>query len=592
MTYLSIQPEVMTAAVTDFAGIRSALAAANAAAAAPTTGVVASGADEISAACTSLFNTYALEYRAAVGRLSASYDEFTQALVAAGTAYAETELVNAASALTSALGPVSLGVQSMQGAAASGAAAGPLLQALDNSAGTVTTLVMGASGYPIPSQQYIDTLPALYFKVRLGTLQGLSTPEGLYPFTGVKDLTLNVSVARGVTILNDAIQSAITSGNSTINVFGYSQSAVIASIEMHNLDPTNTPGGSLLPGVNLNFSLVGDPANPNGGLLTRFPGLTFSSLGITFGTATPDNSFPTTIYTIEYDGFADFPQYPIDPFADLNALAGIVALHGTYPYVPATQVDSAIQLNTVGSPLTQYYIIPSQNLPLLAPVRAIPVIGHPIADLLQPDLTALVNWGYGNPSYGYSTSPANVPTPFGVIPPLSDTTALGPALVEGTQQGIGAFVNDIGAEVSSLPNPLLSGAPAIAAPVLGNGTGIASTLSSLQSFITALQAANTNFTGAIATSFSAAYGTLLPTADIATSLAISVPSYDINLFLNGVLQMTNGNPVGGLVYALGAPVSADLGLDMLAASFEFRVLYKAASTIYYTLTGTPEPPIE
>ncbi len=124
---------------------------------------------------------------------------------------------------------------------------------------------------------------------------GLNTPEGLYPLTGVKDLTFDVSSARGVTILDQAIKAAFATGANPVNVFGYSQSAVIASMEMAALNPSNTPGGSLLgAGQVLNFSLVGDVSNPNGGLLPRFPGLKLPSIGLTlFGTATPDNSFPT-----------------------------------------------------------------------------------------------------------------------------------------------------------------------------------------------------------------------------------------------------------------------------------------------------------
>ncbi len=62
---------------------------------------------------------------------------------------------------------------------------------------------------------------------------------------------------------------------------------------------------------------------PNGGLLARFPGLTLPSLGIDFYGATPANSpYTTAIFTIQYDGFADLPRYPIDIFSDLNAVAG------------------------------------------------------------------------------------------------------------------------------------------------------------------------------------------------------------------------------------------------------------------------------
>jgi PE-PPE domain len=81
----------------------------------------------------------------------------------------------------------------------------------------------------------------------------------------------------------------------------------------------------------LGFTLLGDPMNPNGGLLERFVGLTLPSLGFDFYGATPPNTpYNTAIYTLEYDGFADFPQYPIDVLSDLNAVLGIHYVHGTY----------------------------------------------------------------------------------------------------------------------------------------------------------------------------------------------------------------------------------------------------------------------
>lgn len=49
---------------------------------------------------------------------------------------------------------------------------------------------------------------------------------------------------------------------------------------------------------------------------------------------------------------------------------------------------------------TTYYMIPmapGETLPLLRPLESIPIIGKPLADLLQPDLTQIVNLGYDNP---------------------------------------------------------------------------------------------------------------------------------------------------------------------------------------------------
>jgi hypothetical protein len=228
-------------------------------------------------------------------------------------------------------------------------------------------------------------------------------------------------------------------------------------------------------------------------------------------------------------------------------------------------------------------MITQPNLPLLDPIRAIPLIGNPIADLLQPDLTAIVNYGYGNPYYGYSTGYANVPTPFSVFPPLSDTMLLGPALASGTQQGITAFVSDI----SHLGTPSLASMPLSVGAGGGASLGAFSLPTALPtlptitptSVIEAIQTANTNIFGTLSSDLSSAYSVLLPTADIANALVVSLPSYDVNLFLNGIEMALGGDPTGGLAYAFGAPIAADIAIGTLAGGFELEVLVNAVTAI-------------
>jgi hypothetical protein len=586
MSYMTAQPDLMGAAAANVAGIQSAIAAANAAAAGPTTSLLAAAADEVSAATATLFGGYGQEYQAVIKQAAAFHDQFAQALAAAGLAYVETDIANAWIAITSP-------IQSLLGGGATPAVA--------RAAATVSNLILGASGYPIPSQEYIDGIPPLY-SIPTGLNIGIFTPEGLYPLTGVKSLTFDVSAAQGLTILNNAINSAIASGSNSINVFGYSQSAVISSMEMAALNPTNTPGGSLLPpGTSLSFTLVGDPSNPNGGLLSRFPGLRLPSLGLdVFGIATPDNSFPTRIFTIEYDGFGDFPRYPINALADVNAFLGIIELHGQYPFLtpdqllPTSMGGTAVELtNTLGPTQSQYFIVPTEHLPILSPLRATPFIGNPLADLLEPDFRVLVDLGYGSTTQGWSPDPPNVPTAFGVIPPVSPSEVLG-ALGAGTQQGISAFASDLNAMASPPPNLSLSGLTSTLGLVGTSGSNIlptlTSTLSSPANFIGALQSANTYVANGITVSTSAAYATLLPTADVANAIVTSVPSYDINLFLNGVEQIIDGDPVGGLVNAFGAPIAADTALVTLFGGFEARVFEHAASQIVTAWSGTPPAP--
>ncbi|OBA73217.1 hypothetical protein A5641_06165 [Mycobacterium sp. 1554424.7] len=600
MPSLITEPHAIAAAAADAADIHSAISAARAAAAGPTSGLLAAAEDEVSALTAAFFGGYGQEFQALLGRAAAFHDQFVAALAVAGSAYSGAE-----AAASNALGTLEGDIEALLGGSAapvSSTVRGALTTAVPvvPPGDPVTTLLMGPSGIPNPTPEQIALIVPKYidpFWPNTGNNVGVFTPEGLYPITGIKDLTFNVSVARGLTALNDAIQPLAVPGN-TINVFGYSQSTVLASLEMHALNPTNTPGGSLLPsGVTLNFTLVGDPSNPNGGLLTRFPGLSMPSLGLTFGTATPDNSFPTRIYTIEYDGFADFPRYPINLLSDLNAFLGIATVHGTYQDFTLSQIQTATQLtNTSGPTQTQYFILQTPNLPLLEPVRAIPILGNPIADLVQPDLRVLVDIGYGSTTQGWSPDPPNVPTPFGVIPPVSPGAVLS-ALSTATPQGIAAFTADVNAGIAGVPSlqhealsNLTSTIGQVGSGGMTFGPTPAPTPPSPDALIASLQWANTRITNTIARSASAAYATLLPTADIATTVAITLPSYDLNLFLDGITQVVNGDPVNGLIYAFGAPVAADMALGTLAGGFEARVIAGAAKEIYYAFLDQPVPP--
>jgi PE-PPE domain/PE family len=574
MTSLITQPQLITSAAADASQISSAISAARAAAAAPTTSLAAAAEDEVSAAAAAVFGGFGQEYQALLQQAAAFHEQFVATLAAAGNAYAGAE-AEAASAL------------GLTGSTAASPVYGAAAKATDPAVDAI--LIMTGSGTATPSLTYLNDVSTRYLSNFTGPLQAVSTPEGLYPFTGVKDLTLDISLARGVTQLDNAINLAISPGGGNIAVLGYSQSAILASMAMPQL---------LAQGYSpsqINFTLLGDISNPNGGVFPRFPGLSIPSLGITFGTATPSNDFPTTIWTQEYDGFADFPQYPINLLSDLNALFGIIYVHGTYPTLTATQLGSAFLLpgsEDLGTPnsMTNYELIPTPNLPLLDPLRAIPLIGNPLADLVQPDLTYVVNWGYGNPNFGFSTGPANVPTPFGFLPPLSDTTALGPLLISGTQQGVGAFVGDLSAEVpTSLPamslpgiaNALVTSGPSTLA-ALPTATSIPSTITGI---LSGLESANNNIVGGLTTDFTTAYATLLPTADLATAVTVSLPSYDFDLFINGITQAVNGDPVG-LVNAFGNPIAANVGLATLAGGFEAISIENALQTI---LTGTPNP---
>jgi hypothetical protein len=320
----------------------------------------------------------------------------------------------------------------------------------------------------------------------------------------------------------------------------------------------------------VHFVLIGDLMNPNGGIFERFAGLNLTALGVDFYGATPSNAYPTTIYTMEYDGWADFPEYPLNILSDFNAFASTT--HFQYTSLTTAQVQNAIHLSTSGATQTNYYVIPTDNLPLLNGVRNIPIIGNPVADLLQPDLTYLVNMGYGDPLYGWSTSPANIPTQFGLFPSLSAHEELLGLLGPGAQQGIHDFIGDF---TGTGPNPVtLTSLNSLLHSSSGTGglTGALSTLSPASFSIANLQAAITNTADTISRTASNAYSVLLPTADVLNGALISIPAYDVNLFLDGISQALNGQPVMGLVNAIGRPLVADLVLYMWLGEFESGIL--------------------
>jgi len=337
-----------------------------------------------------------------------------------------------------------------------------------------------------------------------------------------------------------------------------------------------------VPSSDVSFVLTGDPNAPNGGLFERLDGLSIPALGITFNGATPSDLYPTTIYTQEYDGFADVPQYPINFLSDLNSLAGIYYVHPTYENLTPTQIGSAIQLPTVGDTMTTYYMIPTQNLPLLDPLRAIPVVGNPLADLLQPDLKVLVNLGYGDPNYGWSQGPANVPTQFGLFPSLSDVEKVPGLLAAGTHQGITDFMHDISAEFSSTGSytpSLGSLTSSLTSSLTIHSSGrLATILANPANLVSALSPVSIadniyNVVNALSEAASDAYSILLPTADVANALPTSLPAYDLTLFAAGLQS-------GNLLEAIGQPIATDTYLIPLAVAFEaFAVVGQVESVI-------------
>lgn len=94
MSFVIATPEMVAAAAADLANIGSTVSAANATAAAPTIGMLAAGADEVSAAIAALFGAHAQAYQKLSAQAAAFHNQFVQALNAGANTYASAEAAN------------------------------------------------------------------------------------------------------------------------------------------------------------------------------------------------------------------------------------------------------------------------------------------------------------------------------------------------------------------------------------------------------------------------------------------------------------------------------------------------------------------
>jgi hypothetical protein len=98
MSYVTTRPEMLSAAAGNLQDIGSAVSAGNAAAAAPTTGVVPAAADEVSALTAAQFAAHAQMYQDFSGQAAAIHEQFVATLATSAGSYLATEAANAAAA--------------------------------------------------------------------------------------------------------------------------------------------------------------------------------------------------------------------------------------------------------------------------------------------------------------------------------------------------------------------------------------------------------------------------------------------------------------------------------------------------------------
>jgi hypothetical protein len=258
----------------------------------------------------------------------------------------------------------------------------------------------------------------------LGGLGGPAWPdEPLWKLSGLFDLSADKSVQAGA----DNLEAAIAAHpNDHVVIFGYSQGAGVANVTKRKL-AEQYPGPAA---PDIDFVLLGDPNLPNGGLMSRFAGLHIPILDFSFnGPALTDTKFDTVEVSRKYDGFTDFPLYPLNFVADANALLGTIYVHMYLLDVslPAGDpTESPAYQGKHGD--TSYYVFDNPDLPLFGPLRTLGV-PEPVIDVFEPFFKVIVEQGYDR-----SIKPWE-PTPARLIPKF-EPAKLATDLVNAVGEGI------------------------------------------------------------------------------------------------------------------------------------------------------------
>jgi PE family len=95
MPFVTVEPEMLAMAADGLLGIGSQMAAGNAAAAGPTTGVVPAAADEVSALTAAQFGAHAAMYQAVSAQAATIHQLFVNTLATSAGSYTATEAANA-----------------------------------------------------------------------------------------------------------------------------------------------------------------------------------------------------------------------------------------------------------------------------------------------------------------------------------------------------------------------------------------------------------------------------------------------------------------------------------------------------------------
>jgi PE family len=98
VSFVTMQPDVLSGAASNLSGLGDAMVARNAAAAAPTTGLAPAASDIVSATTAAQFGRQGLAYQQIAAQAAEVHEQMVAALRSGAGAYALTEAANAATA--------------------------------------------------------------------------------------------------------------------------------------------------------------------------------------------------------------------------------------------------------------------------------------------------------------------------------------------------------------------------------------------------------------------------------------------------------------------------------------------------------------
>ncbi|HEY2198536.1 MAG TPA: PE-PPE domain-containing protein [Mycobacterium sp.] len=255
----------------------------------------------------------------------------------------------------------------------------PAAYADDPLSGSDTAIILGGTTEPTPSTAFAQAAENLFLNPlgfdggatsstvcdMIGTdpcaapLQVLTTPEliqqGPSSLTAADDVVLAVE--------NEFTANPGTfSASDPLTIFGYSQSATAESIAMSRLEADG------IPSADLHFVFIGDPSLADTGVWpnlvpdldslfgTSVTNTLLTDLGFAavLGNVTPDDLYPTTIYSLDGDGVAQFQQ-DFESGGLLGTIEGLFVQHVEYLGLTPTEIADA---TTSTNDLLTYVDIP------------------------------------------------------------------------------------------------------------------------------------------------------------------------------------------------------------------------------------------